>query len=153
MPNVTEMSSLSGKTSTQFIGISGSTQVDTYNWYAVVNQSWAVDNGAPSYAGEYTSYSQRLIFTFNGYYPGSTLTYSRKQIDSRSNTSASGIRAQLFYWVAGYLSTDHSKGAVMTQAAVYNYTKPFTYNLTQLGARQMQALPQTYRGNVRCVRQ
>ncbi|WP_426791904.1 hypothetical protein [Sphingobacterium sp. WOUb80] len=152
MPNATEMNSLTERSSTQFIGISGSNQVDTYNWYAVVNQSWAMDNGAPSYAGEYTSYSQRLIFTFNGYYPGSTLTYSRKQIDSRSNTSASGIRTQLFYWAAGYLSTDHSKGAVMTQAAVYNYTKPFTYNLTQLGTRQMQALTQTYRGNVRCVR-
>ena len=152
MPTDVELATLGNKTSYEYYGFPGgsSQQADTYKWYAVINQTWDADSGAPSSLGNYSGYSDKVIFTFNGYFTTNTGTVinSRTQVDSRSNISAN-YTVSMGYWSG--TSYDASNATSVIQNATVRYTGPYNYTNTY-GSRSLTAYAKTMGFNIRCVR-
>lgn len=72
---------------------------DTYDWIALVNLSFDGDGG--SSRGNFSEYSNRILFAFNGIMDADgKLISSRSQVDSRSNTARDGIYTHTSRWTS-----------------------------------------------------
>jgi len=150
MPTSIEMYNLGNRASYEYYGFNvtqGFQSADTYDWYAVVNQSWNEDNNSRLIAGDYSGYSDKVIFSYNGYRQNGVISNSRTLIDSRKTRSFSAI-VSAGYWTG----TENGSSAVSLVANCrVDYTRPNRYTTTYDG-KSLTNYSKTMGFNVRCVR-
>ncbi|WP_343322110.1 hypothetical protein [Sphingobacterium multivorum] len=151
MPTQSELTSVVNTSSYEYYGLpnqGGSIRTaDTYQWYAVVNQSINVDSGSPKGQGDFSGYSDKLIFTFNGYRLDGTINATRKSIDSHINRPFTQ-QVSMGYWSS---TGSRSNAVCMVDDATVDYQKPFYYSI-RYQTKALRAYGGNYGFNVRCVR-
>ncbi|WP_147420886.1 fimbrillin family protein [Sphingobacterium siyangense] len=150
MPTSIEMYNLGNRASYEYYGFSvtqGYQSADTYDWYAVVNQSWNENNNSRIIAGDYSGYSDKVIFSYNGYRQNGVISNSRTLIDSRKTRSFSAI-VSAGYWTG----TENGSSAVSLVANCrVDYTRPNRYTTTY-DNKSLTNYSKTMGFNVRCIR-
>lgn len=127
--------------------ISSKRFADTYNWYAVVNQSWNSDKGTFQGSGTYSGYNDKLLLTFNGFRQCGIINNSRTVVDSRKRNSFC-TTVTMGYWT----NDDCGNAATcITQNATVNYISGYNYTISYL-KRNIKATAKSNGLNVRCVR-
>jgi len=151
MPTTEEMVNLGNRSSYEYYGFpvsgNGNQYADAYFWFLVANQSWNKDSGSSSGQGDFSGYSDKVIFTFNGYRQSGTIVNSRKKVDMHI-TSSYTTDLSMGYWTG---DASGSNAVSMVQNASVSYNRPYNY-VTAYGGRSMKYYSKSLGFNVRCVR-
>ncbi len=164
MPNLTEMTTISNRTSSlyQWSGTTGTYINSVYGWGGV-NQMWALDATQSASYGQFNDYSTRFMLMFNGYRLNGILTRSRSILNYAVLTNTTGgnrnVTVDMLYWTS---SENGTQARALGQSAVvsyYNYTSPDNTawqlsgsSLVSLGTREIFSYDKTVGFPVRCVR-
>lgn len=151
MPTQSELQTVVNKSSYEYYGLPNQggpiRAADTYEWLAVVNQSINADSGSPKGQGDFSGYSDKLIFTFNGYRLQGSINATRKSIDSHISRPFTQ-QVSMGYWSS---TGSRSNAVSMVDDATVNYKKPFYYTISYQ-TKALRAYSGNYGFNVRCVR-
>lgn len=146
MPTKTELSSISQLSSYEYKGFGGS-QADTYDSVAVINWARNIDKNTPSSEGDWSDYSNRLIFTFDGYRQDNRVMNSRTQVNADKQGSYTA-NTFMKYWSG---DQESNQGVALYNSATVNVKGPRNFT-TSYKTPSISNFDKTLGFNIRCVR-